>query len=218
MSSNDNDDKLKQVSDAYAKEVNDIVDKVYAQHIENIVGKNKVYSSNDDVDDDKFKQVSDAYKRDINNAKSFFFEKMVERLNEEEEKHRVPSNFELMLNAHRPKLSDTLRESCDAGRRVCNGDDEPPPLIDAPAPYQTPLQIIKSQTKEEREGYIGVLIRMKMNGVDFIDFDGMNCFDCSEEGEKCRGWDGESRRCDCTNRRVDWEYDSDFDEIRAVAY
>ncbi len=115
-------------------------------------------------------------------TKAFALEKLVERLNEEEEKH----------NNSKPST--------------------------APEDEQTPQQIIKSQTKEEREAYTDVLIRMKMEGVDFIEFDGMNCFDCSEEGEKCRGWDGESRRCDCTNRRVDWEYDSDFDEIRAVAY
>ena len=30
-----------------------------------------------------------------------------------------------------------------------------------------------------------------------IDFDGQNCDDCG-------GWDGESRRCDCGNRRVYW--------------
>ena len=30
-----------------------------------------------------------------------------------------------------------------------------------------------------------------------IDFSGQNCDDCG-------GWDGESRRCDCGNRRVYW--------------
>ncbi len=35
------------------------------------------------------------------------------------------------------------------------------------------------------------------------DFDGKNCDDISDN--ECAGWDGESRRCDCGNRRVYWE-------------
>lgn len=37
------------------------------------------------------------------------------------------------------------------------------------------------------------------------DFDGKNCEDVGEEGTFCSGWDGVSRRCDCGNRRVEWE-------------
>ena len=37
---------------------------------------------------------------------------------------------------------------------------------------------------------------------DFITFDGHNCED------DCPGWDGESRRCCCDNRRVDWEWEN----------
>lgn len=33
----------------------------------------------------------------------------------------------------------------------------------------------------------------------WYDFDGND--DCDES---CRGWNGEDRRCDCGNRRVDW--------------
>lgn len=33
----------------------------------------------------------------------------------------------------------------------------------------------------------------------FIDFNGNNC-----EDFPCRGWDGQSHRCDCGNRRVSW--------------
>ena len=48
----------------------------------------------------------------------------------------------------------------------------------------------------------------------FIDFDGNNCDDCA-------GWDGQSRRCDCGNRRVSWVTDKDDDgtwEARAEAW
>jgi hypothetical protein len=37
----------------------------------------------------------------------------------------------------------------------------------------------------------------------YIPFDGQNCDDYG--GEDCAGWDGESGRCDCGNRRVCWE-------------
>ena len=41
-------------------------------------------------------------------------------------------------------------------------------------------------------------------GVD--DFNGMNCdTDC--------GWDGVSHQCNCGNRRVDWSWDGDFDNM-----
>ena len=36
---------------------------------------------------------------------------------------------------------------------------------------------------------------------EFVGFDG------SDSCEDCRGWDGESRRCDCGNRRVYWTED-----------
>jgi hypothetical protein len=48
----------------------------------------------------------------------------------------------------------------------------------------------------------------------FVDFDGKNCDDCV-------GWDGESRRCDCGNRRVYWETSKNSDGkfyAYAVAY
>jgi len=41
--------------------------------------------------------------------------------------------------------------------------------------------------------------------VQWIDFDGKDCT------RPCRGWDGESRRCDCGNRRVYWD---DEDGVR----
>lgn len=51
-----------------------------------------------------------------------------------------------------------------------------------------------------------------MAGCKYIDFDGQNCNDYSDEFE-CVGWDGESRRCSCGNRRVDWEYYSDSEGV-----
>jgi hypothetical protein len=39
---------------------------------------------------------------------------------------------------------------------------------------------------------------------EFISFSG------DDECEGCEGWDGKSYRCQCGNRRVDWEYDGDF--------
>jgi hypothetical protein len=63
-------------------------------------------------------------------------------------------------------------------------------------------------------------IRKRMDNRTFIDFDGKNCDDCNSDSDpKCHGWDGISRRCDCGNRRVDWEKD-EYSETgyRAVAY
>lgn len=58
------------------------------------------------------------------------------------------------------------------------------------------------------------------NGVD--EFEGMNCNDYLEDGaDECTGWDGESRRCDCGNRRVSWEtgqYDNGKFYAFGVAY
>jgi hypothetical protein len=40
----------------------------------------------------------------------------------------------------------------------------------------------------------------------FVEFNGWNCHDVGvEHCDACRGWDGESHRCDCGNRRVCWE-------------
>lgn len=38
----------------------------------------------------------------------------------------------------------------------------------------------------------------------YIEFDGHNCADTWAAGEDCLGWDGDSRRCMCGNRRVGW--------------
>lgn len=58
------------------------------------------------------------------------------------------------------------------------------------------------------------------DGVD--DFEGMNCNDYLEDGDdECGGWDGESRRCYCGNRRVSWEtgqYDNGKFYAYGVAY
>lgn len=47
---------------------------------------------------------------------------------------------------------------------------------------------------------------------DHVQFDGMNCNDYLSEGDdECAGWDGESRRCDCGNRRVSWSTSQNAD-------
>ena len=56
---------------------------------------------------------------------------------------------------------------------------------------------------------------------EFIDFNGFNCHEWShrnDDEELCSGWDGRSKRCECGNRRVDWEYNERWDEIYAEAW
>lgn len=46
------------------------------------------------------------------------------------------------------------------------------------------------------------MVDVRLSG-GFVNFDGDEfCVDC-------KGWDGESRRCDCGNRRVDWTVSDD---------
>ena len=50
------------------------------------------------------------------------------------------------------------------------------------------------------------------------DFDGNNCSEVEDEmGTVCNGWDGVSRRCECGNRRVNWEIGGD-EETGYFAY
>jgi hypothetical protein len=46
-----------------------------------------------------------------------------------------------------------------------------------------------------------------LNNGDTIDFDGSTCDEFNEDAN-CLGWDGNSRRCDCGNNRVCWQYAS----------
>jgi len=39
-----------------------------------------------------------------------------------------------------------------------------------------------------------------------VEFEGHNCAEAWDEGESCEGWDGNSKRCECGNRRVDWAF------------
>ena len=51
-----------------------------------------------------------------------------------------------------------------------------------------------------------------------IPFDGQNCNDYLEDDEpECGGWDGESRRCSCGNRRVYWDIQKVGDKFVAEA-
>lgn len=58
-----------------------------------------------------------------------------------------------------------------------------------------------------------------MNGNDHISFCGMNCNDYLDENStECEGWNGESRRCSCGNRRVAWSYYKDSsNKVCAIA-
>ena len=54
---------------------------------------------------------------------------------------------------------------------------------------------------------------------DFIEFEDMNCNDWIGEGEtECRGWDMLSHRCDCGNRRVDWQFSHNADGTIEYAF
>lgn len=53
-------------------------------------------------------------------------------------------------------------------------------------------------------------VQPKLDRDEFVEFEGD--WDC----EGCFGWDGESRRCDCGNRRVYWQW-TGYSYI-AVAY
>lgn len=40
---------------------------------------------------------------------------------------------------------------------------------------------------------------------EYINFRGNNCYD------PCDGWDGDSHRCQCGNRRIEWCFDERYD-------
>jgi len=67
----------------------------------------------------------------------------------------------------------------------------------------------KIQSKiEERYGKEAAeYYRLTYGNEEFFSFDGHNCEDW-DENEPCLGWDGESRRCNCGNRRVDWIWEN----------
>lgn len=44
------------------------------------------------------------------------------------------------------------------------------------------------------------------------EFNGHNCNDWGDREKPCKGWDGESRRCQCGNRRVSWEIEGTFED------
>lgn len=54
-----------------------------------------------------------------------------------------------------------------------------------------------------------LLTRAMPKPGEFVSFNGDD--DC----EGCDGWDGESRRCECGNRRVYWETSGDFEDFEA---
>jgi len=42
---------------------------------------------------------------------------------------------------------------------------------------------------------------------------GVYSFNGDDNCEDCTGWDGKSHRCNCGNRRVDWSYDGNFENM-----
>lgn len=74
------------------------------------------------------------------------------------------------------------------------------------------------KTEQEAEDVARLDARLRGS----VPFDGWNCNDYRDEDEmECTGWDGESRRCDCDNRRVYWYATKDNDGLysaEAVAY
>jgi len=56
------------------------------------------------------------------------------------------------------------------------------------------------------------LIKEKLESGTLFDFRG------DDKCDECDGWDGVSRRCECGNRRVDWELNEYETEIYAEAY
>ena len=78
-----------------------------------------------------------------------------------------------------------------------------------------PPKEIVDKIKNEDACLKNTLINKKLNDCPscFYDFDGNNCNDgsnnCLKSGMSCEGWDGESHRCECGNRRVDWEFNDD---------
>ncbi len=76
--------------------------------------------------------------------------------------------------------------------------------------------MILTKKKEDREKKVRQnLINEKLKEGGPFDFNGQNCAD---NGDNCSGWDGESKRCECGNRRVDWELSDDETYIYAEAY
>lgn len=60
--------------------------------------------------------------------------------------------------------------------------------------------------------------KLAANSDRMFDFEGHNCADSWDEGLECSGWDGESRRCSCGNRRVSWVLSDDNTYVYAEAH
>ena len=55
--------------------------------------------------------------------------------------------------------------------------------------------------------------RLCAERIESIKKSGSISFNGDDNCENCSGWDGESRRCDCGNRRVSWSYDGGIDNM-----
>lgn len=77
-------------------------------------------------------------------------------------------------------------------------------------------------TDQEKMEIYHRLVEEKMaSGESFFDFEGNNCHDVAgwnEDVPECSGWDGDSRRCECGNRRVSWTLSDDCTYVYGEAY
>lgn len=83
-------------------------------------------------------------------------------------------------------------------------------------------QMKEQDEAEKRRTTIRERIKIYMADREYVDFQGNNCNDdYMYEGKYiCKGWNGFDRRCDCGNRRVDWDENRiyDYDIFDAIAY
>lgn len=68
-------------------------------------------------------------------------------------------------------------------------------------------------TEQEREEVFEKLVAEKLAEGGYFEFEGNE--DCDED---CAGWDGESRRCECGNRRVCWVLSDDATYVYPEAW
>lgn len=125
-------------------------------------------------------------------------------------------NVECSLTDNTEKNKIIFCTSCKSinGRSLYNGIQQPFKTVNLCTIctlYHELYYILHSGEVENKEKsdklkeMIFEIQKQCITGGGYISFRGSyNCEDCD-------GWDGESRRCECGNRRIDWGYDeTDF--------
>lgn len=74
-------------------------------------------------------------------------------------------------------------------------------LLDKGIKADDPIMSTPIKSAEDLE-----FMRLEEEAVEKIKKSGPISFNGDEYCENCSGWDGESRRCECGNRRVSWSY------------